>query len=115
MRKFRTSAVAIATAAALSITGASVASAQSSFAGSSTLTQLGKEWGAWKDSPEGPVVEDDNVVTGDDLLGDETHDDVNPEWAIKWRDATKLLGLTSIIGAIIGGINYLKYTGVLPY
>lgn len=115
MRKFRTSAVAIATAAALSITGASVASAQSSFSGSS-LTQIGKDWGAWSEGPNGEtVVETDDQVVGDNLLGDETHDDVNPEWAIKWRDATKLLGLTSIIGAIIGGINYLKYTGVLPY
>lgn len=115
MRKIRTSAVALATAAAVSVSGASVASAQSSFFGSSA-SQLGYEKEAWEYDENGnPVVTEDNLVTGNDLLGDEKHDEVNPQWAIDWRNGTIALAVTSVIGAVIGGINYLKYTGVLPY
>lgn len=115
MRKFRTSAVALATAAAVSISGVSVASAQSSFGGSS-MTQIGKEKEAWVPDEDGnPVVTEDEQATGNDLFGDEVHDDANPQWAIDWREGAKILGITSLVGAIIGGINYLKYTGVLPY
>ncbi|MCS5480712.1 hypothetical protein NYP18_13765 [Corynebacterium sp. YIM 101645] len=114
MRNFRTASVAATTALALTFAGTSVAYADSEDRkdgrGSTipTSSQIGKEWGAWTDSEDGPVVEDENKVTGTDLLGSSVSDD-NPEWADNWRDMTYLGIAGSTIGSIFAGLNWLNF------
>ncbi|MDO5513004.1 hypothetical protein [Corynebacterium sp.] len=122
MRKFRNASIAAATAVALTLSGTAVASAQDddpqvgrtsvSMFGSS---QTGKEQDAWHEGPDGtPVVGTDQQVVGTDLLGSITADD-NPKWAESWKSITTVGVVGAIAGAIIGGINWLKFQGILPY
>ena len=122
MRNFRTAAVAAATAVTVAFGGTAVASAETlstnenttSSSSSSSLTQLGKDWGAWTEGEDGkPVVTPDNQVTGEDMFGTETSEDI-PEWASNWKKGATALGITSIVGAIIGAYNYAVYTGIVP-
>ena len=122
MRNFRTAAVAAATAVTVAFGGTAVASAESSTANentgssfsSSSLTQLGKDWGAWSEGEDGkPVVKPENQVTGEDMFGKETSDSI-PEWASNWKKGATALGITSIVGAIIGAYNYAVYNGIVP-
>lgn len=122
MRNFRTAAVAAATAVTVAFGGTAVASAESSstnenttsFSSSSSLTQLGKKKGAWSEGEDGkPVVKPENQVTGEDMFGTETSEDI-PEWASNWKKGATALGITSVIGAIIGAYNYAVYNGIIP-
>ncbi|OFN77992.1 MULTISPECIES: hypothetical protein [unclassified Corynebacterium] len=122
MRNFRTAAVAAATAVTVAFGGTAVASAEtnnnegtSSFSSSSSsLTQLGKKWGAWEEGEDGkPVVTPDNQVTGEDMFGTETSDKI-PDWASYWKKGTIALGISSVIGAVIGAYNYAVYNGIIP-
>ncbi|MCG7447009.1 hypothetical protein MHK11_01720 [Corynebacterium aurimucosum] len=122
MRNFRTAAVAAATAVTVAFGGTAVASAESSTANentgssfsSSSLTQLGKDWGAWSEGEDGkPVVEADDQVTGEDMFGKEVAKEI-PEWASNWKKGATALGITSVIGAIIGAYNYAVYNGIIP-
>lgn len=122
MRNFRTAAVAAATAVTVAFGGTAVASAESSTTNentgsslsSSSLTQLGKEWGAWTPDEDGkPVVTADNQVTGEDMFDKETSENI-PDWASKWKKGAAALGITSIVGAIIGAYNYAVYNGIVP-
>ncbi|MCT1428689.1 MULTISPECIES: hypothetical protein [Corynebacterium] len=123
MRNFRTAAVAAATAVTVAFGGTAVASAESSAtnenttsssSSSSSLTQLGKDWGAWSEGEDGkPVVEADDQVTGEDMFGKEVAKDI-PEWASNWKKGATALGITSVIGAIIGAYNYAVYNGIIP-
>ena len=121
MRNFRTAAVAAATAVTVAFGGTAVASAAtentnegSSFSSSSSLTQLGKKWGAWEEGKDGkPVVTPDNQVTGEDMFDTETSDKI-PDWASYWKKGTIALGVSSVIGAIIGAYNYAVYNGIIP-
>jgi hypothetical protein len=115
MRKFRTASVAATTALALTFAGTSVAHADRDKGKDyddevtiSTSSELGKEWGAWTDGEDGPVVTDENKVTGTDLLGSTVSDD-NPEWADNWRDMTYLGIAGSTIGGIVAGLNWLNF------
>ena len=122
MRNFRTAAVAAATAVTVAFGGTAVASAESSTANentgssfsSSSLTQLGKDWGAWSEGEDGkPVVEADDQVTGEDMFGKEVAKEI-PEWASNWKKGATALGITSVIGAIIGAYNYAVHNGIIP-
>ena len=134
MRTFRTAAVAAATAVTVAFGGTVVASAEtantnegtsastentkeassSSEDSSSSLTQLGKKWGAWEADKDGkPVVNPDNKVTGEDMWGEETDPNM-PEWASKWKTGVITLGVSSVIGAIIGAYNYAVYNHIIP-
>lgn len=123
MRNFRTAAVAAATAVTVAFGGTAVASAESSAtnenttsssSSSSSLTQLGKDWGAWSEGDDGkPVVEADDQVTGEDMWGTETSDNI-PTWASNWKKGATALGITSVIGAVIGAYNYAVYNSIIP-
>ena len=123
MRNFRTAAVAAATAVTVAFGGTAVASAAdssstnentTSSSSSSSFTQMGKDWGAWSEGKDGkPVVEADNQVTGEDMWGTETSENI-PEWASNWKKGATALGITSVIGAIIGAYNYAVYNGIIP-
>ena len=121
--RIRNAAIAGATALAVAFGGTAVASAESSAtnenttsssSSSSSLTQLGKDWGAWSEGEDGkPVVEADDQVTGEDMFGKEVAKDI-PEWASNWKKGATALGITSVIGAIIGAYNYAVYNGIIP-
>lgn len=116
MIKFRNAAVAAATAVALSLTGTAVAHADTDveIEGSSTTSSgLGKRTGAWTDGEDGAVIEADHQVIGTDLLGGAVSDE-NPEWAEHWMNLTRIGIVGSIVGAVIAGINWLKFEGILP-
>ena len=123
MRNFRTAAVAAATAVTVAFGGTAVASAESSAtnenttsssSSSSSFTQQGKKKGAWSEGEDGkPVVKPENQVTGEDMFGTETSDNI-PEWASDWKKGATALGITSVIGAIIGAYNYAVYNGIIP-
>lgn len=123
MRNFRTAAVAAATAVTVAFGGTAVASAESSAtnenttsssSSSSSFTQLGKKKGAWSEGEDGkPVVKPEDQVTGEDMFGTETSDNI-PEWASDWKKGATALGITSVVGAIIGAYNYAVYNGIIP-
>ncbi|AGF72755.1 hypothetical protein [Corynebacterium halotolerans] len=130
MRKFRNAAIATATAVSLTFAGTTIAAAQdgddvqdvqedSSVRLSSGSSALGHDLGAWseqdedEENPEDPIIRDDDQASGSDLLGEETGE--NPQWAEIWRDFTALGVVGAVVGAVIGGINWLKYQGILPY
>ncbi|MHB2251624.1 hypothetical protein [Corynebacterium aurimucosum] len=128
MRNFRTAAVAAATAVTVAFGGTVVASAETANTNkgtsssaentnegsSSSFTQLGKKWGAWEEGEDGkPVVTPDNKVTGEDMWGTETDPNM-PEWASKWKKGAIALGVSSVIGAIIGAYNYAVYNNIIP-
>ncbi|MTD97060.1 hypothetical protein [Corynebacterium guaraldiae] len=144
MRNFRTAAVAAATAVTVAFGGTVVASAEtantnegtststentnegtssnedsssaknSKEGSSSSLTQLGKKWGAWEEGEDGKaVVKPDNKVTGEDMWGKETDPNM-PEWASKWKTGVITLGVSSVIGAIIGAYNFAVYNNIVP-
>ena len=122
MRNFRTAAVAAATAVTVAFGGTAVASAESSStnenttssSSSSSFTQLGKKKGAWSEGEDGkPVVKPENQVTGEDMWGNEISENI-PEWASDWKKGATALGITSVIGAIIGAYNYAVYNGIIP-
>ncbi len=144
MRNFRTAAVAAATAVTVAFGGTVVASAEtantnegtststentnegtssnedsssaknSKEGSSSSLTQLGKKWGAWEADENGKaVVNPDNKVTGEDMWGKETDPNM-PEWASKWKTGVITLGVSSVIGAIIGAYNFAVYNNIVP-
>ncbi|WKE55119.1 hypothetical protein [Corynebacterium tuberculostearicum] len=122
MRNFRTAAVAAATAVTVAFGGTAVASAESSStnenttssSSSSSFTQLGKKKGAWSEGEDGkPVVKSENQVTGEDMWGTEISENI-PEWASDWKKGATALGITSVIGAIIGAYNYAVHNGIIP-
>ncbi len=133
MRNFRTAAVAAATAATVAFGGTVVASAEtantnegttsstentnegsSNEGSSSSFTQLGKKWDAWEEGEDGkPVVKPEHKVTGEDMWGTETDPNM-PEWASKWKKGAIALGVSSVIGAIIGAYNYAVYNNIIP-
>ncbi|QGU06183.1 hypothetical protein COCCU_01075 [Corynebacterium occultum] len=101
--KIRNAAVAAAAALALTFSGTAVAGAEeaqpapaagSSIAGSSDLFDS---------------VDADDRVTGGDLLGESRSDETNPEWAMIWRDATEIIGITAVVGGMIAFANYLQF------
>ncbi|MDV2416121.1 hypothetical protein [Corynebacterium tuberculostearicum] len=123
MRNFHTAAVAAATAVTVAFGGTAVASAAdssstnentTSSSSSSSFTQMGKKKGAWSEGEDGkPVVKPENQVTGEDMFGKETSETI-PEWASDWKKGATALGITSVIGAIIGAYNYAVYNGIIP-
>ena len=122
MRNFRTAAVAAATAVTVAFGGTAVASAETpstnenttSSSSSSSFTQMGKKKGAWSEGEDGkPVVKPENQVTGEDMWGTEISENI-PEWASDWKKGATALGITSIVGAIIGAYNYAVYNGIVP-
>lgn len=123
MRKIRHTLVAAATAVSLTLTGTAVAGAQTDEAetasplaalSSGGSSGLGHQQDAWDEDEDGnPIIRDEQQVTGENLLGDTTADD-NPDWAENWRSLTTLGIVGSVLGAIIGGINWLKFQGILP-
>ncbi|OFP87504.1 hypothetical protein [Corynebacterium sp. HMSC059E07] len=141
MRNFRTAAVAAATAVTVAFGGTVVASAETantnegtststensnedsssakdtnkdSSSSSSFLSELGYKWGAWQKDENGKlVVTPDNKVTGEDMWGKET-DPKMPEWASNWKTGVITLGVSSVIGAIIGAYNFAVYNNIVP-
>lgn len=81
---------------------------------SSSLSQLGKKWGAWTEGEDGkPVVKPEHQVTGQDLFGKEKAKD-NAKWAEIWRDGTFAALGTAVAGALIAAYNFAVYNNIVP-
>lgn len=140
MRNFRKAAVAAATALTVGLAGTSVATAQSSTENPENTETNGavqvEKGDAQHDRTAGPDVptgssvwaithnlfgdqevydEDGNptTVTGQDLLGEEKAENI-PNWAENWRTLGIVGAVGTLVGAIIGIINALRYQGILP-
>ncbi|APT89103.1 hypothetical protein CFRA_07355 [Corynebacterium frankenforstense DSM 45800] len=126
MRSFRTAAVAVATAAAVTLTGTTVASAEDSNPGApnddvTTATENVGNFGNSYNDEKGeriPDAADDRNQSdennGANMLGDEKNwnkvSNANKTWY-----AVTLAGVVgTVIGGIIGAVNWLKYNGILP-
>ncbi|MFP7364592.1 hypothetical protein SFC07_02245 [Corynebacterium callunae] len=121
MRKFRNSAIALVSAAAITLGGVSAASAQetnnqtvesesesgSSFGSSS----FGSSWSDYSDEYEG-----DQEGYGVDGFGSSRTDsgeDV-PRWLSAWGKVFDVLIVGSVLGMIVFPVvNYLKYNGII--
>ncbi len=139
MRKFRTAAVAAATAFTVALGGASIASAQESDATQpaaaaelpgqgdkdATLVEIGQaassEGEGSLSSKAGKVVDKYETVTGKDLLGLTTKDvakegeyDANAQWATMWRDATIAGVAAAVVSTIVAVYNFAVFNGLLP-
>lgn len=124
MRSFRTMAVAVATAAAVTLTGTTVASAQSSDQDTSATGVQGEPHAPSNDSEffdsfeqdgeRTPDQEDDRDFIGHDAFGDETRWDKVNNAAKTWIAVTYAGLIGTVIGGIIGAVNWLKYNGILP-
>jgi len=124
MRKFRTAAVAAATAFSLTIAGTGVAAAEddaaetntSSTSSIGTSSQIGADKGASTPNEEtgDPEIRGEHQVIGTDLLGS-SEAEGNPQWSEDWKKIAYVGVAGSIIGAIVAGINWLKFQGILPY
>ena len=113
MRNFRNAAVASATAAALVLGGATVATADETpndkdsnliFAGKQKVDD--KADGNWPNSEH-----KDKNYFATDHFGEKT--DVNgvPDWARWWVDSSIVGAIGAVIGLIIAGVNYASYNG----
>ena len=118
MRKFRNVALAATTAVALTLGSTAVASAAETPSAFEQLSSAVKNVDTSKDetipSQIGNELDKETPVNGRDLLGTET-DENAPAWAQIWRDVTYVGVAGTVIGAIIAGINWLKFQGILPY
>lgn len=138
MRKFRTAAVAAATAVAVSFTGITAASAQdadhqnsnSSFVeGSSVLSSERGQEVLSSDSDEFPTLSSKfgelmnagEDVSGTEFLGsakgnqEDNGDTTNPGWARLWRDGNIVAAIGTVVGGAIAAYNYGVYNGYFPH
>lgn len=124
MRSFRTMAVAVATAAAVTLTGTTVASAQSSDQQPTAASEGQGEphapsnnsefFDSFKqDGERTPDIEDDRDFIGHDAFGDETRWDKVNNPAKAWIAVTYAGLIGTVIGGIIGAVNWLKCNGIL--
>ena len=120
MRNFRNAAVASATAAALVLGGATVATAdEQKGTGSSTTTEdksteqkspifAGKLEGdgEWPKS-----AQEGKEYFATDHFGKQTDAKAVPDWARWWVDSSIVGAIGAVIGLIIAGVNYASYNG----
>ncbi|WP_018298037.1 hypothetical protein [Corynebacterium lubricantis] len=131
MRKFRTAALAAATALTVSLAGTSIVSAQEAPVaegyetgssdryenGSSELTELtlnGLSSGEGL-GPVGDATDADTPVNATDILGNERDAEAAPQWANLWATIVDLGVVGSLLGGIIAAYNYAVYNGMIPH
>ncbi|QGU03517.1 hypothetical protein [Corynebacterium comes] len=114
MHKFRRAAIAAATVVSVSLAGTGVAVADDSSLSFPTSSELGYERDAYSIEDGKAVIADENQITGQDGFGEVQAKD-QPAWFTDWKDAVATLGLTTLLGAVIGLVNWLKFQGILPY
>lgn len=118
MRNFRNAAVASATAAALVLGGATVATAETKETGNETKAKDNSlifkgplQVGETKDGnwPNSNHKEKDYFAT--DHFGQDTDDKAVPDWARWWVDSSIVGAIGAVIGLIIAAANYASYNG----
>lgn len=115
MHKFRRAAIAAATVVSVTLAGTGVAVADDSSSLSfSTSSELGYERDAYSIEDGETVIADEDQITGHDGLGEIQAED-QPAWFTDWKNGIAALGLTTLLGTVIGLVNWLKFQGVLPY
>lgn len=115
MRKFRNSAIAIVSAAAISLGGMTVATAQDEDTSNPGLVEMISSNGstAWK---WGEDLEADESGYGTDAFGSSRDDSGQsvPRWLRAWENLFDTLTVGSILGLVVFPvINFLKYNGII--
>lgn len=134
MRKFRTAAVAVTSAVALTISGTAIASAQTQ-ENTSAQTEENTSSNYFDDGEGynyGETLKDiaDAISSGaesseigtqlgadEDANAEDTEGEVKvpgtSDWAQFWRDTTLLGVIGTVVGAIIGLVNFAKFNGII--
>lgn len=123
MRKFRNATVAATAAIAITLSGASIASAQEPNDGNNFSDEnysyledgsaAAESLSSGGSSQAGDDTEGDTPATGVDLLGSEKNAD-QPVWAKLFRDTALLAVIGTGIGALIAAYNWAAYNGLVP-
>lgn len=117
MRNFRNAAVASATAAALVLGGATVATAEPTNPGSSAEDSATEQKspifaGKLEGDGEWPKSAQENKeYFATDHFGKQTDAKAVPDWARWWVDSSIVGAIGAVIGLIIAGVNYASYNG----
>lgn len=117
MRKFRNSAIALVSAAAITLGSVTAVSAQETTAPTTTASEsesgstVGSSWSDYNEPYEG-----DQEGYGIDGFGSSRDDsgvDV-PRWLSTWGKVFDVLTVGSVLGMIVFPVvNYLKYNGII--
>lgn len=119
MRKIRNTAIALVSAAAITLGGVTTVSAQQSEVppaetteeSPSSSTSSGSSWEDYHDEYEG-----EKEGYGIDGFGSSRNDSGEevPKWLDTWGDVFGVLTLTSILGTFVFPvINFMKYNGII--
>lgn len=122
MRNFRNAAVASAAAVALTMGGASVASAaeiNDQFAPLTTSEGKGAIF-AGKQENDGTWPNSANKGDADKYyatnhFGEQSDPATVPDWARWWVDGILVAGIGAVVGLIIAGFNWLSYNGLVKF
>ncbi|MGC2863612.1 hypothetical protein ACMG4H_01915 [Corynebacterium glutamicum] len=116
MRKFRNTAIALVSAAAISLGGVTAATAQEAETPVAETTDdksfsSGSSWNDYHDEYEG-----EKEGYGIDGFGSSRDDsgEESPKWLDTWGNVFSVLTFTSILGTLVfPAINFLKYNGII--
>lgn len=132
MRKFRTAAVAAATAATIAFAGTTVASAAEAVEGSGLTEQQVQEElqkdatssemsSALSSEGEGSLssklggVADGNITgNGADAFGSTKNESQVPQWLDLWRGGTIAMVAAAAVSTAVAGYNYAVFSGMIP-
>lgn len=118
MRKFRNTAIALVSAAAITLGGVTAATAQEDApppaAETETTSPSGSSGSSWNDYNE--EYEGDQEGYGIDGFGssrDDSGEEV-PRWLETWGKVFDALTITSVLGLVVFPVvNFLKYNGLI--
>ncbi|WP_293950783.1 hypothetical protein [uncultured Corynebacterium sp.] len=117
MRKFRNSAIAIVSAAAISLGGVTAASAQEDAATDETpgIVDMVRDNGSTA-SDWGKDLDADEEGYGIDAFGSSRNDSDEdaPRWLRAWEKAFDIVTVGGVLGMIVFPIvNFMKYNGII--
>ncbi|ALC06191.1 hypothetical protein CDES_08995 [Corynebacterium deserti GIMN1.010] len=115
MRKFRNTAIALVSAAAISLGGVTAATAQETDETTQTTEDRaftsGSSWADYNEPYEGD--QEGYGVDGFGSSRDDSGEDV-PRWLSTWGKVFDVLTVGSVLGMIVFPVvNFLKYNGVI--
>lgn len=118
MRKFRNTAIALVSAAAITLGGVTAATAQEDAtppaAEAETTSPSGSSGSSWNDYNE--EYEGDQEGYGIDGFGSSRDDSEEeaPRWLETWGKVFDALTITSVLGLVVFPVvNFLKYNGLI--
>ncbi|MDO5032484.1 hypothetical protein [Corynebacterium sp.] len=132
MRKFRTAAVAAATAVSIAFAGTTVASAAGPVEGSDLTDEqvqdalkedadlsdmssaLSSKGDASLSSKLGAVTDGQITGNGADAFGSTKNESQVPQWLQIWRDGTFVMVAAAAVSTAVAAYNFAVHQGVIP-